>query len=125
MLKTSRNIESITRPRKSRTGIDNDSKAKCDGKCKLNNGEIGGDEVGSNKIGDDEFEKNDQKTSKSKKLSKSKKMESSFLTSGARLAFIKLRQAFVKALILYYFNLDCYIWIKMDTLGYAIGGVLT
>ena len=59
-------------------------------------------------------------------MSKFKKMVGSdFLTPGAKLAFTKLRQAFFKALILYYFDPDCHIWIETDALGYAIGGVLS
>ncbi len=46
-----------------------------------------------------------------------------FLTSKAREAFIYLQKAFTKVLILKYFNLEHYIWIDTDTLGYAISGV--
>lgn len=63
--------------------------------------------------------KNHQKTFKFKKTVSS----SEFLITGARLIFNKLRQAFVKILILYYFNLKRYIWIKIDALGYAISKV--
>ena len=52
-------------------------------------------------------------------------VESDFLTPKARLAFTELRQAFVKASILYYFNPKCYIRIEIDVSGYAIGGVLS
>lgn len=48
-----------------------------------------------------------------------------FLTSGTKLAFIKLRQVFIKALIFLYFDLKCHICIKINTSGYAIGGVLS
>ena len=59
-------------------------------------------------------------------LSKSKKtVGSDFFTPGAKLAFTKLRQTFVKALILYSFDPKCHIRIKMDILGYAISGVLS
>ena len=44
---------------------------------------------------------------------------------GARLAFIKLRQVFLKASILYHFNSKCYIRIKINILGYTIGKVLS
>ena len=48
-----------------------------------------------------------------------------FLTFEARLAFTKLRQAFVIALILYHFNPNYHICIETDVSGYAIGGVLS
>ena len=47
-----------------------------------------------------------------------------FFTSGAKLAFTRLKQAFVKALIFYHFDLEYYIRIELDTSGYAIGEVL-
>ena len=63
---------------------------------------------------------NQAKTTKSKNLAKSKNHDFllnfrniedslSFIISKARLAFTKLRQAFVEALILHYFDLECYI----------------
>ena len=48
-----------------------------------------------------------------------------FLTLRARLIFTKLKQAFVKVLILYHFNLKRYFRIKIDTSGYAISGVFS
>ena len=48
-----------------------------------------------------------------------------FLTSGAKLMFIKLRQAFIKAPILHYFDLERHIRVETDESGYAIGGVLS
>ena len=64
--------------------------------------------------------------SKSKHSSKFKKMvgSSDFFTLGARLAFIKLKEAFFKALIFYHFNLGRHIRIERVASGYAIGGVL-
>ena len=50
---------------------------------------------------------------------------SDFFTPGAKLAFTKLRQAFVKAPIFYHFDPKCHIWIETDASGYAIGGVLS
>ena len=47
-----------------------------------------------------------------------------FLISKAKLAFIKLRQAFVKAPILHYFDPKCYIQIETDVSGYAISRIL-
>ena len=49
---------------------------------------------------------------------------SDFLTFGAKLAFTKLKHAFVKALILYHFDPEYYIRIETDVSGYVIGGVL-
>ena len=80
--------------------------------------------------------KNQAKTTKSIILVKSKNHDfflnsrnrearAGFLTLKARLAFIQLRQAFVEALILYYFDLECHIWIKVNASGYAIGSVLS
>ena len=43
----------------------------------------------------------------------------------ARVAFIKLRKAFNKAQILQYFDLEYYIQIKTNALGYAISRVLS
>ena len=64
---------------------------------------------------------------KSKNLSKSKKTVGSldFLTPKARLVFTKLKQVFVKALILYHLDLEHHIWIKTDISGYAIVVVLS
>ena len=125
MLKTSRSIESKTRPGKVKVGVGGDSRARRSGS------EIDGSgkddiEVNDSKVEVDEVGKKVQKLSKSKNLSKSKKTvrSSDFFTPGAKLAFTKLRQAFFKALILHYFNPECHIWIEMDASGYAIGGVL-
>ena len=41
------------------------------------------------------------------------------------MAFTKLRQVFIKALIFYHFNPECDIRIEMDASSYAIGGVLS
>ncbi len=45
-----------------------------------------------------------------------------FIISKLRLAFTKLRQAFVEALILNHFNLKHYIQIEIDVPGYIING---
>ena len=50
---------------------------------------------------------------------------SDFFISKAKPTFIKLRQVFVKALILYYFYPECHIRIETDVSGYAIGGVFS
>ena len=62
--------------------------------------------------------------SKSRNLSK-KIVRSDFLTFGARLAFTKLRQIFVKIPILQYFDLERHIRVETDVSGYAIGEVFS
>ena len=114
MLKTSRTTDSKTWPIEGGVGIGGDSRARR-GRSGINDIEVGGGEVE-----DDEVEKKTQKSSKSKNLSRL-----DFFTPRARLAFTKLRQAFVKAPILYYFDLECHIRIETDASGYTIGGVLS
>ena len=64
--------------------------------------------------------------SKSKNLSKSKKtIKTDFFTPWAKLAFIKLKQAFFKASILYYHNPERHIQIETNVLGYAISGIFS
>ena len=48
-----------------------------------------------------------------------------FLTPGAKLEFIKLRQAFLKAKILHQFDPERHIRIEIDASGSAICGVLS
>ena len=48
-----------------------------------------------------------------------------FLTPNAKKTFNHLKQAFVKALILLYFDPECYIWIKTNILGYILDGILS
>ena len=50
---------------------------------------------------------------------------SDFFTLRIELAFTKLQQTFVKALIFYYFDLERYIQIKMNVSEYAIGEILS
>ena len=50
---------------------------------------------------------------------------SSFLTTEAKLAFLRLRQAFTEAPILHHFDPERYIRIETDASGYAIGGILS
>lgn len=50
---------------------------------------------------------------------------SNFLTPKAKLAFLQLRKAFTKALIIYHFDLKRYIWIKIDISGYGIDSILS
>ncbi len=76
-----------------------------------------------------------QKTAKSKKRIWAKKVEASrgknlgqsglFLTSEARKAFTKLKQSFVKAPILNYFDAERHIPIETDVSSNAIGGILS
>ena len=51
--------------------------------------------------------------------------EPTFLTSNARKAFNQLKQAFIKAPILKYYDPKCHIWIGPDASDYAMGGVLS
>ena len=60
------------------------------------------------------------KTSRAKNLSKSRM----FLIFKARKIFTKLRQAFVKALILNHFDPKHHIHIETDISGYTIDGIL-
>lgn len=48
-----------------------------------------------------------------------------FLIFNAKKAFIQLKEAFIKGLILQDFDLECHIWIKMEALCYAISRVLS
>ena len=48
-----------------------------------------------------------------------------FFTPAAKLAFTKLRQAFLKASIFHHFDPECHIWIETDTLSYAIGEIFS
>ena len=68
--------------------------------------------------------KNYQKMSKFKKMIKSNDFLD-FFTSRTRQIFIKLRQAFIRALILYHYNLECYILIEINVLGYLMGKILS
>ncbi len=47
-----------------------------------------------------------------------------FLISRAKQIFIKLRQVFIKALILNYLDLECHIQIETDTSSYVISKIL-
>ena len=110
--------------KKGGAGVDDNSRARRD-RNKLDGSEIDDVEVDGNKVGNDEVEKKGQKTSKSKNLSKSKKrVGSDFFTFGARLAFTKLRQTFIKAPIFYHFDPKYHIRIETDASSYAIGGGL-
>ena len=108
----------MTQPGKDEVGIGINIRAGQDN-SKLDRSKIGNNEI-DNKV-DDEVGKKDQNSIKSKNLSKSKKMELGFFTSEARIAFTKLKQAFIKAPILHHFDLEYYIQIETDASDYAIG----
>ena len=99
MLKTS--STKSTEPKKGVVGVDDSGRNRAELASKH---EVDGDKVDGVKVDDeldDEVEKN-QKMSSSRKLSKFKKTvgSSDFLISGAKLAFTKLKQVFLKILIL-------------------------
>ena len=120
MLNISGSLESLIQPGKGGVGVGGDSRAGFD------ESELDKSEVDSGEVGDDKIEKKVQKLFKSKNLSKSKKtVGSDFLTSGAKLAFTKLRQVFVKAPIFHHFDLKRHIWIETNISGYAISKVLS
>ena len=48
-----------------------------------------------------------------------------FLTLETKLDFLRLKQAFTKASILYHFYPKHYIWIEIDAFGYLIDGILS
>ena len=104
----------IAEPRKGGDGVDGGSRAGR-GRSMMDDVEVDGGEVEVDEVG-----------KKARNLSKSKKMVGSdFLTPGAKLAFTKLRQAFLKAPILHHFDPERHIRIETDASGYAIGGVLS
>ena len=116
MLKILGIIESLTRPGKGGVEVDDNSKARQD------RNKLDGNKIGNNQV-DDEVDNKVGK--KGQNLSKSKTKKSGFLTSGARMTFTKLKQAFIKALILYHFDLKCHIWVETDSSGYAIDRALS
>lgn len=64
------------------------------------------------------------------KLSKTKLLAepssgSGFLTPVTRLAFARLEQVFIKAPILYHFDLESHVWVETDISGYAISWILS
>ena len=116
-LKTSENTESKTRPGEGGVGVGSNRAgyggSKLD-RSELHSGEVDGGEVGDDEVGE-----------KGRNLSKSKKTELSFLISGARKTFTKLRQAFIKGPILHHFDPERHIRVETDASGYAIDGVLS
>ena len=116
ILMTSESTESKIQPGKGGVGVGGSSRAGGDENgTRINDGEVDSGEIGYN-----EFGKNGQKLSKPKKT-----IRSDFFTLGVKLAFIKLRQAFVKAPILYHFDPNRHMRIETDVSGYAIDKVLS
>ena len=116
MLKTLSNKSA--EPRKGIVGFGDDSRTRCD-RGELDESRIDDVEVDGGKVGDDEVGK------KGRNLSKFKRTESGFLISRARIVFIELRQAFIKAPILHHFDSKRHIRVETDASGYAIDGVLS
>ena len=120
MLKTTESTGSVANPKET--------------KCEISSNSVLSDVVSGSEATNPTKGKNPVKTTKSKILVKFKnddfpksrpeKAKTGFFTPKARLAFTQLRQAFVKAPILYHFDLKSQIRIKTDALGYAIGGIL-
>lgn len=73
-----------------------------------------------NNIKPNEWRKNKQFKNSGFKITK--KLNS--LITSAKKTFNGLRQAFIKAQILQYFDLKSYIWIKIDISGYAKDKIL-
>ena len=118
MLKTS--STKSAKPRKSGVGVGGDNRAGC-GQSEIDGSRMDNVEVDGGEIEVDKVVKKVQNSSKSKKTIRSL----DFFTPGAKLAFTKLRQAFIKALILYHFDPEYHIRIETDVSGYTIGGVLS
>ena len=120
MLKIIGSTGSIASPKETKSGVGGDSVV---------------DVVGGGEVTNPTKEKNLAKTTKSKILLKSKnhdfpksrpeKAGTDFFTPEARLAFTRLRQAFVEALILHYFDPKSHIRIKTDASSYTIRDVLS
>ena len=81
-----------------------------------------GEVVGSGGAGRSDASK---KSAKSRRMRSAHSEEPKFLTSEAKEAFNRLRQAFTEAPILRHFDPECHIRIETDASGYAIGGVLS
>ena len=120
MLKTTGSTGSVASPEETKSGVGSNSVV---------------DVVGSGEATNSTKRKNLAKTTKSKILVKSKNHDflksrpkeagTGFLTPKARLAFTRLRQAFVNPPILHHFDPESHIRIKTDVLGYAIEGILS
>ena len=112
-------------PSKGGDGVGGHRKAGRGG-SKINGSKIDDVEVDGGEVEVDKGGKKVRNSSKSKNLSKSKKtVGSDFFTPRAKLAFTQLRQAFLKAPILYHFDPERHIQIETDVSSYAIGGVFS
>ena len=121
MLKTTGNTGSAVNPEETEGGVGGNS--------------VVSDVVGGGEATNSTKRKNPVKTTKSKILVKFKNHDfpksrpeeagTGFFTPKARLAFTQLRQAFVKAPILYHINPESHIQIETYASGYAIGNVLS
>ena len=67
----------------------------------------------------------DKTVEKSPLTSKNSNGAIGYLTPEARLAFTKLRKAFIEALIFRHFDPECPVHIETNVSGYAIGKVLS
>ena len=119
-MKSSGSTESKIQPSEGGVGVGSDNKARHK-RSDIDSSGIDNIEVDGVEVEVDEVEKKVQKSSKSKKTVGSL----DFLIPGANLAFNELRQAFFKASILYHFDPERYIWMKIDVSGYAIGRVFS
>ena len=115
MLKISKSTKSKTRLGKGKVGIGDSRVGHV--KSKLDESELDVSKVEGN-----EFGKKVQKRSQFKNLSKS---TLDFFTPETKLAFTKLRKAFLKALILHHFNPKRHIRIETNVSSYAISGVFS
>ena len=129
-MKISESTKSTTQLGQGVVGVGGDSRAIHDAN-KLKRSEISDGKVDGGEV-DNEVGKKGQKTFKSKNLFKSKKLSKSkkslgsdFITPRTKLAFTELRQTFFKAPILYHFNPERHICIKIDVSGHAIDRVLS
>lgn len=91
----------LTKSWKNRIKIDNKNRNKLN-----NRNKVSGNKISNNKVGDNKVlkRKNHQKKSKFKQIISFVTLV--FFTLGARLAFSKLKQVFIKVPIFYYFDLE-------------------
>ena len=104
-------------------------------KSKTGGNSVVGNMVSGNEAINPIKRKNQAKITKYKILVKSKnhnflksrteEARTGFLTPKARLAFIQLRQAFVKTPILHHFDLESHIRIETNASGYTINSILS
>ena len=70
-------------------------------------------------------DREDETVKRSPLTSKNSNGAKGYLTPSTKPAFTQLRQAFIKAPILWHFHPECHIRIKTDASSYAISGVLS